>query len=773
MKHHYIRNYIATALLLCSGLSATAQTPLINSEYRYARGATMAFVRMTFSSNGAKIKERGVCCSENATPTVEDIKATQETQITKAGPIYWLKELKPGTKYYMRGFVTTDDGKTYYGEPKKFYTIPKGTINLTMRDGGDAATYNRIKTASETAKYWWENLTEMKYFSPSVGYESGTPTADCSYGGWVRVGPNQSYQRCGTIMHEWLHGVGVIPWADTEWARFNLRAGTSNAAGYATGSGLWLGDRVTEVLTFLENKETHLNGDYQHMWPYGINGASEDDGTDILYIGNSLVCQALGEDGLQLTKKEFAQPYYALEQEDNEKFYIKNESAERGRYTSYLMPKADGTLRLVEMAEDQALANDSAAWTTTFTPNNQYYQIRNVATGRYISFNGTAFTTVERTSPVSPENMQLMRGRVSKEDQYGYWIVSPAENWTPKCLNAYPTGNVNSQTFNIANSAESQRWLIMKEEALKEFSKQSVKAAKVIFANLYIQANTLLNTSHIETVVGADDTFRSVINTTNNEVGSAERVSDVFAVKDRLMNAIMTFLSQVSVAYDSKPFDLTFLMTNPGLDVNTEGWSENATVNFSCAEFYQKTFDFNQTLEGLPAGTYKVSAQAFQRPGTSTDSYNDYSNGNNKVNAVLYAGSNEKKICHIAEGAQTRSIGGTESNVGGKYFPNNMEAASIYFKQNLYQNELVFTTAQNGDLKIGLKSPQMDSNYWVIFDNFHFYSFGQVETAVKGIKVNNSNSEQKIFTLDGRRLTNNYKLKPGIYVINGKKTIVK
>ena len=773
MKHLYIRNYIATALLLCSGLSATAQTPVISSEYRYARGATMAFVRMTFSSNGAKIKERGVCCSENATPTVEDIKATQETQITKSGPIYWLKELKPGTKYYMRGFVTTDDGKTYYGEPKKFYTIPKGTINLTMRNGGDDATYNRIKTASETAKYWWENLTEMKYFSPSVGYESGTPTADCSYGGWVRVGPNQSYQRCGTIMHEWLHGVGVIPWAETEWARFNLRAGTSNAAGYATGSGLWLGDRVTEVLTFLENKETHLNGDYQHMWPYGINGANEDDGTDILYIGNSLVCQALGEDGLQLTKKEFAQPYYALEQEDNEKFYIKNESAERGRYTSYLMPKADGSLHLVELTEDQALANDSAAWTTTFTPSNQYYQIRNVATGRYISFNGTAFTTVERTSPVSPENMQLMRGRVSKEDQYGYWIVSPAENWTPKCLNAYPTGIVNSQTFNIANSAESQRWLIMKEAALKEFSKQSVKAAKVIYANLYIQANALLNTSHIETVVGADDTFRSVINTTNNEVGSAERVSDVFAVKDRLMNAIMTFLSQVSVAYDSKPFDLTFLMTNPELNVNTEGWSENATVNFSCAEFYQKTFDFNQTLEGLPAGTYKVSVQAFQRPGTSTDSYNDYSNGNNKVNAVLYAGSNEKKICHIAEGAQTRSIGGTESNVGGKYFPNNMEAASLYFKQNLYQNELVFTTAQNGDLKIGLKSPQMDSNYWVIFDNFHFYSFGQVETTVKGIKVNNSNSEQKIFTLDGRRLTNNYKLKPGIYVINGKKTIVK
>ena len=772
MKKIYLKHFIATALLLLTGMNATAQ-PVINSAYKYARGATMAFVRMTFASNGASVKERGVCCSENPMPTVNDIKANQETQLTKKGPIYWLKELQPGTKYFMRGYVITQDGQTYYGEPMKFYTIPKGQINLTVREGGNQATYNRIKTASETAKYWWDNLTEMKGFSPSVGFVDGTPTADCSYGGWVRVGSNESYQRCGTILHEWLHGVGVIPWANTEWARFNLRSGTSNAAGYPTGSGQWLGDRVTEVLTFLENTETHLNGDYQHMWPYGINGANEDDGSDFLYIGNSLVCQALGEDGLQHTSSCFAQPYYSLNQEDDTKFYIKNESTNRGRYTSFLMPKADGGLRLVEMTTEQALANDSAAWTTTFTPNNQFYQIRNVATGRYITFTSSNFTTVERTKVTANENLQLMKGRVDADGQRGYWLIQPAANWEPKCINAYANGNIAAQTFNIANSAESQRWIIMTEAEAKAFDVQAVKSAKVVFAALSIKANAILNTPHVEVVAGANANLTAAINTTNESIQAAETVTDVFNARDELRNAIMTFLTQVSVSDQSKPFDLTFLMTNPAIDTNTEGWSESATVNYSCAEFYQTTFDFSQTVEDLPIGTYKVLMQGFQRPGSSADSYSDYIAGTNNVNAVLYAGSKEAKIAHIASGAQSSKVGGTEAEVSGKYIPNNMEAASKYFNKKLYDNEVAITTTERGDMKIGLKSESMPSNYWVIFDNFRLHAFGQIATSVEGITINDNKGEQKIFTLDGRRVSTKSSLKPGLYIVNGKKKIVK
>ena len=56
-----------------------------------------------------------------------------------------------------------------------------------------------------------------------------------------------------------LHGIGVIPWADTEWSRHTLRSSV-NGDGY--GTGYWLGDRVTEVLTFWDNKTQQLNGDY-------------------------------------------------------------------------------------------------------------------------------------------------------------------------------------------------------------------------------------------------------------------------------------------------------------------------------------------------------------------------------------------------------------------------------------------------------------------------------------------------------------------------------
>ena len=186
-------------------------------------------------------------------------------------------------------------------------------------------------------------------------------------------------------MHEMLHGVGVIPWAGTQWSKYDLRS-SKNGDGY--GSGYWLGDRVTEVLSFWDNKDfEQLNGDYQHMWPYGINGAHEDNGSDVLYIGNGLVCQALGEDGLEHTDKHFAEPYYAIDVEDNVKYYLKSENEDRGFYTSYLVENEDGSLTWKEIALSDLASQDEAAWYITFTPENQFYQLRNAKTGNYLYLN--------------------------------------------------------------------------------------------------------------------------------------------------------------------------------------------------------------------------------------------------------------------------------------------------------------------------------------------------------------------------------------------------
>ena len=754
---------------------AMAQTPTVVTDTRFARGATMAFgrIKSTNANGGAAIQKRGFCLAEHNNPTIDDV--TNTATMTNNGIIYYFKDLKPATKYYMRAYATNKDGVTGYGDVIKFYTIPKGTIQLTMRSGGDQATYNRIKEAAETAVNWWNNLTEMKGFGPNVGYESGTPTADCSYGGWIRVGPNTSYQRCGTIMHEMLHGIGVIPWADTEWSRHNLRSGV-NGDGY--GTGYWLGDRVTEVLTFWDNKVQKLNGDYQHLWPYGINGASEDNGSDLLYIGNSLVCQALGEDGLQHTYSLFAEPYYALNQEDTIKYYIKNEAADRGLNTSFLKPNATGALKWTAMTSAEAALNDSTAWYITFTPDNQYYQFRNAATGQYLTNSG-GIKTAAKTTLTGNEDWHLMKGRVDVVGQRGYWIIHPESNWTPRCLQANANGNIGTATFDIANSAERQRWLIMTMEDTRSMEAKAVEQMRQTVADALSLVKALADVPHEETVAGADAALLSVVSDVEASMAVSESVVELSAMVDRAKDAATVFLRNVTPIDVATPFDLTYMLVNPTLDETADGWTGGATVSYGCAEFYQKTFDFSQTVKNLPVGTYAFCGQGFQRPGSSSTAYSDYKAGSNKVNAVIYAGGNSESLAHICDGIQTRKVGkGNETALtSGRYVPNDMQSADAYFKKGIYENRVVAAvTSDDGLLKVGVKSTSMPSNYWAIFDNFRLYYYGSKSvdevTAVPAIQHSELITTNSVYDLQGRKVSEPG-IRKGIYIVNGKKMIVR
>ena len=754
---------------------AMAQTPTVVTDTRFARGATMAFgrIKSTNANGGAAIQKRGFCLAEHNNPTIDDV--TNTATLTNNGIIYYFKDLKPATKYYMRAYATNKDGVTGYGDVIKFYTIPKGTIQLTMRSGGDQATYNRIKEAAETAVNWWNNLTEMKGFGPNVGYESGTPTADCSYGGWIRVGPNTSYQRCGTIMHEMLHGIGVIPWADTEWSRHNLRSGV-NGDGY--GTGYWLGDRVTEVLTFWDNKVQKLNGDYQHLWPYGINGASEDNGSDLLYIGNSLVCQALGEDGLQHTYSLFAEPYYALNQEDTIKYYIKNEAADRGLNTSFLKPNATGALKWTAMTSAEAALNDSTAWYITFTPDNQYYQFRNAATGQYLTNSG-GIKTAAKTTLTGNEDWHLMKGRVDVVGQRGYWIIHPESNWTPRCLQANANGNIGTATFDIANSAERQRWLIMTMEDTRSMEAKAVEQMRQTVADALSLVKALADVPHEETVAGADAALLSVVSDVEASMAVSESVVELSAMVDRAKDAATVFLRNVTPIDVATPFDLTYMLVNPTLDETADGWTGGATVSYGCAEFYQKTFDFSQTVKNLPVGTYAFCGQGFQRPGSSSTAYSDYKAGSNKVNAVIYAGGNSESLAHICDGIQTRKVGkGNETALtSGRYVPNDMQSADAYFKKGIYENRVVAAvTSDDGLLKVGVKSTSMPSNYWAIFDNFRLYYYGSKSvdevTAVPAIQHSEIITTNSVYDLQGRKVSEPG-IRKGIYIVNGKKMIVR
>ncbi len=763
----------------------TGDAPTVTTDPRFARGATMAFARMTATGSG--ITEQGICWAENDNPTIDDNRTTK--YLENNGRIYCLDQLLPGTMYYMRAYAITKGRQVGYGDVIKFSTIPKGTIAYTIREGGDADAVKRITAAVKDAVNYWNNLTSISGLTTSVGYNSGVPTAECSYGGWMSVGSNTSYQATGTILHELLHGVGVIPWADTEWSRHNLRASVNND-GY--GTGLWLGDRVTEVLRFWDNSTTtQLNGDYQHMWPYGINGAHEDKGTEVLYIGNGLVCQALGEDGLQHTSKSFARPYYSFSQQDGTKYYLKNESEDGGLLSSYLVPDQTGNLVWRIMSAEEAAANDSAAWNMTFTPGNQYYQLRNAATGRYMSYassgaNGIKTVAVSGT-PTSSEDFQLMKGRVdvkmgsTNTQKRGYWVIHPTSNWTPQCLQASSDGTTSAATFSIANSATAQRWLILTQEEMTQTEQYAVSGLKSQIEEALASLKKLMAVQHTEDAAGTDEKANATISSVEQASANIKTPYDAQKLMAEVKAAVLDFLNGATPTDIENPFDLTYLLANPGMDA-ADGWSTAPTLDYSCGEFYEKTANMNQTISGLPAGTYQFRANAFQRPGDYTAVYEPYNSGTDNVTAYLYAGSDKAKLCNICKDAQSQKLGkGREAEATtGIYIPDNMEAAAAYFAKGLYENCVTTTLAESGkSLKMGLSIISAPSEYWCIFDNFRLLFFGRMSkddvTAIKTIEKQERKSSGKVFTLDGRQVGTGIKslddLPHGIYIVDGKKIV--
>ena len=229
----------------------------------------------------------------------------------------------------------------------------------------------------------------------------------------------------------------------------------------------------------------------------------------------------------------------------------------------------------------------------------------------------------------------------------------------------------------------------------------------------------------------------------------------------------------------TQPFDLTYKLANASLSNGNEGWSQDATFNYGCAEFYQTTFDFNQTVGQLPAGTYQFCVNGFQRPGTAAAAYTAYSNGKNNVNANIYMSTKYQKICHICDTMLTTKMGvGNESTLANsRYVPNDMQSGSAYFAKGLYENRLTTTVNEsNSSLKMGIRSASMITSYWVMFDNFRLFFYGRMseeELGVQAVTNGIQTGRKDIYTLDGRRLSPDAQLRPGLYIVNGRKVVVR
>lgn len=475
--------------------NATGAVPTVTTIKQYARGSSVAFLRGTFTGTG--IVERGICWSTNPEPTLLDNSSI--TRFGNTGYLFKIDGLQPSTVYYMRAYALTSTYAVGYGDVIKVITIPRGTTRYNMVSGFPEADYTRVNAAMKSAVEYYNTYTSIKNLSLTVNYGSGTPTAEASYGGWMRFGPSASYQQIGTALHEMAHTIGV----GTHWYWYN---GTTALK----ANGKWLGERATAVLNFMDGTTSaQISGDNTHGWPYGINGAHEDLGTDWLYTVNSLLMQGFGEDGLPTPSGKFTTPAYTFEHTDSVKYYLKSEDARTGRDTAFILEKS-GSLSIQTLTAAQAAANDTAAWYLTFNPVNCYYTLRNVATGKLLTYVATGINgirLVDRETPAVSNYFQLMGARINtqvgtdgkKLTKKGYYIIYPSASETPNTLTTSTGKTLMASAFDISNAATLQRWLILSADELKAIdnsftanpSSPSMASINAYTENGYLHLNNL------------------------------------------------------------------------------------------------------------------------------------------------------------------------------------------------------------------------------------------------------------------------------------------
>lgn len=230
----------------CMGYAAPAfaADAVVKTNKAWLSGATHIYGRMTVSGiTSNNIKEKGFCYSSvNQLPTVED--ETCKSYLSNQGEIYNISQLEPATVYYIRAYVRQNNGDVVYGDPVKAITRPMGGVTYNINDGFPSDALARVEPAAKQAIDLWNEYTGIHGLHITINYGAKTPTADCSYGGWMRVGPSASYQKTGTLLHEMLHAIGVG--THVTWQNSFLRSNTTR--------GYWLGVRATRALRFLDNK---------------------------------------------------------------------------------------------------------------------------------------------------------------------------------------------------------------------------------------------------------------------------------------------------------------------------------------------------------------------------------------------------------------------------------------------------------------------------------------------------------------------------------------
>ena len=243
-------------------------------------------------------------------------------------------------------------------------------------------------------------------------------------------------------------------------------------------------------------------------------------------------------------------------------------------------------------------------------------------------------------------------------------------------------------------------------------------------------------------------------------------------------------------ASDDNPVDFTRAIVNPSYDeANSDGW-EGSVPNHSgynrtdMVEYWHASFDHHQTLVGLPAGTYELAVNCYNRVEDNHQADLNYFEAGRKSEvqtAFVYAVVGDQTFAEpfrmISEPKRTEwTLGGTYNSATSTlapetyYAPNNMTAAGAAFEETdpdtdeplgdveNYVVRVVFTLDEAGDVTIGCKNDV--TNSWAIWDNWTLTYFGTDSqktpsgdaTGVLDIQSSASVVSTEVFTVGGARI---------------------
>ena len=182
------------------------------------------------------------------------------------------------------------------------------------------------------------------------------------------------------------------------------------------------------------------NPDNQHMWPYGINGAGEDTGARILYFANALLVGALAEDGIRTPGQDFLKPSYAFMQDDDTKYYIKEDHV-------------DNSGRIWNSWKPVGWTNTNSQYApATFDSSTTYY-LTNYPMAVDVYFNSAAHFGITSSATVAAFTSSIDSYRYFGPKNYN-WPGTGISPTTAKRWNSTAVGNVKFSIFRGATPVQ-------------------------------------------------------------------------------------------------------------------------------------------------------------------------------------------------------------------------------------------------------------------------------------------------------------------------------